>query len=202
MPMIREMVLQVTGKELSGELNPDECVAHGAAWQGVLLAAGAGTAQSEVRKWIPAGLSVEKVTTHNLGTDALRNGTEVRDFLMIPKFTPVPCEVKKTFCTSAENQSRVNILVLEGGEMGPDDTCALDEATKIGDAPIVDIPPSPKGSPIEITFRYNTDGILEVYAKHIPSGRNSSAAVVRPGGLNQRDRDAAVQHVGKMIVSS
>jgi molecular chaperone DnaK len=202
MPMIREMVLQVTGKELSGELNPDECVAHGAAWQGVLLAAGAGTAQSEVRKWIPAGLSVEKVTTHNLGTDALRNGTEVRDFLMIPKFTPVPCEVKKTFCTSAENQSRVNILVLEGGEMGPDDTCALDEATKIGDAPIVDIPPSPKGSPIEITFRYNTDGILEVYAKHIPSGRKSSATVVRPGGLNQRDRDAAVQHVGKMIVSS
>jgi molecular chaperone DnaK len=144
---------------------------------------------------------VEKVTTHNLGTDALRNETELRNFLMIPKFTPVPCEIKKMFRTVGENQSRVEISVMEGGEMGPDNTCDPDEATKIGEAPIVDIPPSPRGSPIEITFKYTADGILEVYAKHLPSGRYSSATVVRPGGLNQRDRDAAIQHISKMAVS-
>ena len=201
MPMIREMVRKVTGKTPSEDLNPDECVAHGAAWQGLLLAAAGGTAQDGVKKWVPSGLSVEKVTTHNLGTDALRNESELRNFLMIPKFTPVPCEVKKVFRTVVENQSRVEISVMEGGEMGPDDTCAVDEATKIGEAPIVDVPQSAKGSPIEITYKYNADGILEVYAKHLPSGRYSSATVVRPGGLGQKDRDAAVQHIGKMTVS-
>jgi len=202
MPMIREMVHEVTGKAPSEELNPDECVAHGAAWQALLLAGRDGALRSDLAKWIPSGLSVEKVTTHNLGTDALRNETEVRDFLMIPKFTPVPCKVKKTFFTSVENQSRIPILVMEGGEMGPDNTCAMEEATKIGDAPVVDIPPSAKGSPIEITFSYTADGILEVGAKHLPSGRNSSATVVRPGGLGQKNRDAAVQHIGKLTVSS
>jgi molecular chaperone DnaK len=201
MPMIREMVRQVTGKAPSEELNPDECVAHGAAWQGLLLAAEGGSVQNDLKKWIPTGLVVEKVTTHNLGTDALRNETELRNFLMIPKFTPVPCEIKKMFRTVGENQSRVEISVMEGGEMGPDNTCDPDEATKIGEAPIVDIPPSPRGSPIEITFKYTADGILEVYAKHLPSGRYSSATVVRPGGLNQRDRDAAIQHISKMAVS-
>jgi molecular chaperone DnaK len=202
MPMIREMVRQVTGKAPSDDLNPDECVAHGAAWQALLLAAKGGAVENDLKRWIPSGLVVEKVTTHNLGTDALRNETELRNFLMIPKFTPVPCEVKKMFRTVVENQSRVEISVMEGGEMGPDNTCDPDEATKIGESPIVDIPPSPKGSAIEITFKYNADGILEVFAKHLPSGRYASATVVRPGGLNQRDRDAAVRHVGKMIVSS
>lgn len=202
MPMIRDMVRQVTGKAFSEEVNPDECVAHGAAWQALLLAAKGGEVENDLRRWIPSGLFVEKVTTHNLGTDALRNGTELRNFLMIPKFTPVPCEIKKMFSTSVDNQKRVNILVMEGGEMGADDTCGIDEATKIGEAPIVDIPPSPRGSSIEITFKYNADGILEVFAKHLVSGRYASATVVRPGGLNQRERDAAVQHIGKMIVSS
>ena len=58
MPMIREMVRQVTGKAPSEELNPDECVAHGAAWQGLLLAAEGGSVQNDLKKWIPTGRCV------------------------------------------------------------------------------------------------------------------------------------------------
>jgi molecular chaperone DnaK len=113
----------------------------------------------------------------------------------------VPHEVKKTFYTIFDNQSAVEIPVMEGGEMGPDGACAPEEATKIGEATISGIPPSPKGSPIEIAYKYAADGILEVHAKHLSSGRYTSATVVRPGGLNERDRAAAVQNVGLMSVS-
>jgi molecular chaperone DnaK len=201
MPMIREMVRRVTGKTPSEELNPDECVAHGAAWQALLLAAKGGAVQNDLTRWIPSGLVVEKVTTHNLWTEALRDGTELRNFLMVPKFTPVPLEVTKVFRTLFDNQSSVEISVLEEGEPAADNTCAPDEANKIGETTIVDIPPSPKGSSIEITFKYNADGMLEASGKHRASGRSSSLTVVRPGGLSQKDRDAAVRHIGKMTVS-
>ena len=202
MPMVPNMVREVTGKAPSMELNPDECVADGAAWQGLLLAAVQVTAQSDALKWIPSGLEIQKVTSFNLGTDALRNGTELRNFLMIPKFTPVPCEISKTFCTVTTNQRQVQITVMEGGEMGPDETCAVEDAPKIGEGVIMDIPPSPQGSPIEVTYRYSADGILDVYAKHVPSGRSITVKVERPGGLSSAERESAVRNMTKMSVSS
>lgn len=202
MPMVRDMVQKVTGKSPSLDLNPDECVAHGAAWQGLLLAAAEGTAQNEARKWIPSGLEVQKVTSFNLGTDALRDGTELRDFLMIPKFTPVPHEITKTFFTVTTNQNSVQIAVMEGGEMGPDDTCAVEDATKIGAGAITEIPPSQKGSPIEVTYKYSADGILDVFAKHVPSGRSCTVRVDRPGSLNASQREEAVRNMAKMSVTS
>jgi molecular chaperone DnaK len=202
MPMIPKMVQEVTGKTPSMELNPDECVADGAAWQGLLLAAAQGTAQNGAQKWIPSGLEIQKVTSFNLGTDALRDGTELRNFLMIPKFTPVPCEITKKFYTVTTNQRLVQITVMEGGEMGPDETCAVEDAIKIGEGAIMDIPSSPQGSPIEVTFQYDEDGMLNVMAKHIPSGQSCSVRVERPGSLSTAQREAAVRNMAKMSVSS
>jgi molecular chaperone DnaK len=121
---------------------------------------------------------------------------------MIPKFTPVPCEITKKFYTVTANQRQVQITVMEGGEMGTDETCAVEDAIKIGEGAIMDIPPSPQGSPINVTFKYDLDGMLNVMAKHISSGQSCAVLVERPGALSTAQREAAVRNMAKMSVSS
>ena len=85
MPMIVNMVRDISGKEPSMELHPDECVVQGAAWY-ALNRQEAGTGES------PSTLRVKNITSHNLGVIALDEEGRERSFLQIPKGTPVPCE--------------------------------------------------------------------------------------------------------------
>jgi molecular chaperone DnaK len=202
MPMIKQLVGETSGKTPSEELNPDECVAQGAAWQALLLAAKQGDLPREIERLLPPNLTVQKVTSHNMGEVAIRNtdGKE-RVFLMIPKFTPVPFEHTETFSTIQNNQTGVHMRAMECGDMDPDNTCDPLSATEIGDATIANLPPSPAGSPVSITYRFNENGTLEVSGTHVVSGRRATATIKRPGALSDADMSSAMANMKRMTVS-
>ena len=131
MPMIRDLVSQISGKTPSEELNPDECVAQGAAWQALHLAAKRGDSTGDAGRLLPPGLSVQKVTSHNLGEVVRREDGVDRVVLMIPKFNPVPCERTGNFASMYDNQREVLLQVMECGEMDADDTCDPLTATQL-----------------------------------------------------------------------
>jgi molecular chaperone DnaK len=87
MPMVDEMLKRISGKIPSKDLNPDECVALGAAWQAVLKKT---DPVSDELKGKIGGINVQKVSSHDLGVIALNSQGQERSFLMIPKFTPLP----------------------------------------------------------------------------------------------------------------
>ncbi len=201
MPMVKKMITEISGKVPSEELNPDECVALGAAWQGALLGlkSDPNSVTKEVAKRL-AGIKVQKVSSHNLGETALKGGKE-RTFLMIPKFTPLPYEKKETFATASDNQTSVLMKIMEGGIMGDDGTCDPMDCNKIGEATLEGIPPRPKGSPIEITYRYNDNGMLEVHAKDVLSGKEVSANIDHSGGLSDQELKEATRTLQKINIT-
>jgi len=202
MPMIRELVRQISGKAPSEELNPDECVAQGAAWQALILAAKRGDAAGDAARLLPPDLKVEKVTSHNLGVVATRKDDKVeRVFLVIPKFTAVPCERIRNFATSFDNQTAVQLRVMEGGEMDANDSCDPDLTGQIGETTITNLSPSPEGSPIQVTLRYDANGVVEASGVHVSSGRQAKVTIQRPGGLSDAEMSTAVARMKTMTVS-
>lgn len=200
MPVIKKMVTDISGKIPSEELNPDECVAHGAAWQGALLGIKSGDVTGEVAKKL-AGITVQKVSSHNLGIVALNSEGKDRNFLMIPRFTPLPFEKKDTFGTASDNQESILIRVMEGGIMNSDGTCDPVDCNQIADGAIKGIPSSPKGSPVEVAYKYNDDGMLEVYAKHVQSGKDAKVSVAHTGGLTDQELKEASKEIQRVNVS-
>lgn len=198
MPIIKKMVADVSGKTPSEDLNPDECVALGAAWQGAILGVQSGEVTGEVAKKL-RGVSVQKVSSHNLGVIALWSEKKERNFLMIPKFTPLPYEKTDTFQTERDNQDSVLIRIMEGGIMDDEGTCDPLDCTKIGET-ILNIPPHPAGSPIEVTYRYNDNGMLEVHAKDVLSGREIKSNIEHTGGLSEQELKEAKIGLQKVSV--
>lgn len=200
MPMIKKMVAEVSGKTPSEDLNPDECVALGAVWQGAILGVESGDVTGEVAKKL-RGVSVEKVSSHNLGVIALNSEGKERNFLMIPKFTPLPHEKTDSFGTASDNQDSVLIRIMEGGIMGDDGSCDPLDCNKIGEAVLDNIPPHPQDSPIELTYKYNDNGILEVHAKDVLSSRAIKANIEHTGGLSEQEISEANKDMQKKSVS-
>ena len=201
MPMIKKMIADVSGKTPSEDLNPDECVAHGAAWQGAILGVQSGDVTGEVAK-ILQGISVQKVSSHNLGVIALDSEGRERNFLMIPKFTPLPYEKAGAFSTTIDNQESVPIRVMEGGIMSDDGWCDPLDCKKIGEAvlPIPNTPPHPKGSPLKITYKYNDNGILDVHARDGLSDSEIKAIIEHTGGLTEQELKEAGQETQNISV--
>jgi molecular chaperone DnaK len=200
MPMIKKMVADISGKTPSTDLNPDECVALGAAWQGAILGVQSGDVTGELAKKL-SGVSVQKVSSHNLGVIAFNSENKERNFLMIPRFTPLPYEKTDKFATSDDNQDSVLIRITEGGLMADDGTCNPDDCNKIGEAVLDNIPPHKKGSPIELTYKYNDNGILEVHAKDVLSGREIKSCIEHTGGLSEQELKEAKTEMQKVSVT-
>lgn len=201
MPMIRNMIAEISGKTPSDELNPDECVALGAAWHAAMLSISSGDMPVEVVKRL-AGVEVQKVSSHNLGIIALDGDGNERNFLMIPRFTPLPFEKKDIFKTLTDNQTSILLRIMEGGIMGENDTCDPLDCNMIAQGSIRDIPPSPKGSPIEVAYKYNDIGILEVHGIHLPSGKEVVITVEHTGGLTAQEIKAATMNIEKASITS
>ncbi len=200
MPMIRKLVSEISGKTPCEDTNPDECVALGAAWYGAMLSAQRGTVPEEITKKL-SSVQMQKVSSHNLGVIALTPDDIERNFLMIPRFTPLPAETKDNFRTVADNQDSILIRVMEGGIMGTDGTCDPADCTMIAKGTIRNIPPSPMGSLVELTYRYNDTGILEVYGIHVLSGKEVKIAVEHTGGLTGQELKEASAGMQKVSVT-
>ena len=219
MPMVREMIANISGKEINPqEVNPDDVVALGAAIQGTLRQieeVKRGTSDTTSTEDIPDAVidrfigpdGTSKVTvvdgaTHNLGLFALNEEHKRAVHVIIPKMTAVPCEIEGTFGTVEENQTSVKVEVVQDLEdnMLEDE---IDEGilkdSKLGECLLEGLPPGlPQGAPIHVTYKYNLDQTLEVTVKG-PNGELARATIKRQT-LNEEEVAEATTHMQRLEV--
>jgi molecular chaperone DnaK len=172
MPKVQEKARQLFGKEPHKGVNPDEVVAVGAAIQGGVL-------KGEVKDVL-----LLDVTPLSLGIETLGGVFTV----LIERNTTIPTRKKEIFSTAADNQSSVEIHVLQGERK-------MASANKpIGKFMLDGIPPSPRGMPqIEVTFDIDANGILKVSAKDLGTGREQNITIQASSGLNEHEVDQMVK---------
>jgi molecular chaperone DnaK len=164
MPKVQEAVKQLFGKEPHKGVNPDEVVAVGAAVQGAVLT-------GEVKD-----LLLLDVTPLSLGIETLGGVTTV----LIPRNTTIPTKKSEIFTTAADNQTSVEVHVLQGERQ-----MARDNRT-LGKFHLVGIPPAPRGVPqIEVTFDIDANGILNVAAQDKGTGKQQNITVTASSGLTK-----------------
>ena len=172
MPKIQETVQKFFGKEPHKGVNPDEVVGIGAAIQGGVLA-------GEVKDVL-----LLDVTPLSLGIETLGGVTTV----LIPRNTTIPTKKSEIFSTAEDNQTTVEIHVLQGERQ-----MALDNRT-IGKFQLTGIPPAPRGIPqVEVTFDIDANGILHVSAKDRATGKEQKIRIEASSGLSDKDIDRMVK---------
>ena len=175
-PKIQEKVKEIFGKEPNKSVNPDEVVALGAAIQGGVLSGDVDD------------ILLLDVTPLSLGIETL-GGVSTK---LIERNTTIPTKKSQVFSTAADNQTTVEIHVLQGER-----EMALDNKT-IGRFHLADIPPSPRGTPqIEVSFDIDANGILNVNAKDKATGKEQSIRIEASSGLSDTEIDKLVNDAKK-----
>ena len=170
----QEKVKQLTGKEPSKSLNPDECVAIGAAIQGGKLAGDAGAGDILLLDVTPLSLSIE-----TMGGDATK---------LIERNTTIPTKKSQVFSTAADNQTAVDIHVVQGER-----EFARDNKT-LGQFRLDGILPARRGVPqIEVTFDIDANGIVNVSAKDLGTGKEQHITITSGSNMSKDDIDKAVK---------
>ena len=167
-PAVQDKVRALTGKEPSKSLNPDECVAIGASIQGGKLAGDAGAGDILLLDVTPLSLSIE-----TMGGVATR---------LIERNTTIPTKKSQIFSTAADNQTAVDINVVQGERQFAKDNKSLGQFRLDG------IAPAPRGIPqIEVTFDIDANGIVNVSAKDLGTGKEQHITIT--AGSNMADSD-------------
>ena len=175
-PKIQEKVKEIFGREPNKSVNPDEVVALGAAIQGGVLAGDVDD------------ILLLDVTPLSLGIETL-GGVDTH---LIERNTTIPTKKSQVFSTAADNQSTVEIHVLQGER-----EMAIDNKT-IGRFHLSDIPPAPRGVPqIEVSFDLDANGILNVNAKDKATGKEQSIRIEASSGLSDSEIDKMVNDAKK-----
>ena len=175
-PRIQDKVKEIFGKEPNKSVNPDEVVALGAAIQGGVLSGDVDD------------ILLLDVTPLSLGIETLGGVSTA----LIERNTTIPTKKSQVFSTAADNQTTVEIHVLQGER-----EMALDNKT-IGRFHLADIPPAPRGVPqIEVTFDIDANGILNVNAKDKATGKEQSIRIEASSGLSDTEIDKMVNDAKK-----
>ncbi len=177
-PAVQDKVKQLTGHEPNKSLNPDECVAIGASIQGGKLAGDAGAGDILLLDVTPLSLSIE-----TMGGVATR---------LIERNTTIPTKKSQIFSTAADNQSAVDINVVQGERQFAKDNKSLGQFRLDG------IPPARRGVPqIEVTFDIDANGIVNVSAKDLGTGREQHITITAGSNLSDADIDKAVREAAE-----
>ncbi|MCH7918777.1 MAG: molecular chaperone DnaK [Planctomycetes bacterium] len=167
-PKVQEIAKSIFGKDPNKSINPDEVVALGAAIQGAVLAGDAGVKD----------ILLLDVTPLSLGLETL-GGVMTK---LIDHNTTIPSSKKEVFSTAADNQTTVDIHVLQGEREFSRDNRTL------GRFQLTEIPPAPRGAPqVEVTFDIDANGILNVSAKDLGTGKQHSIEIKSSSGLSEEE---------------
>ena len=177
-PAVQDKVRQLTGKEPNKSLNPDECVAIGASVQGGKLAGDSGAGDILLLDVTPLTLSIETmggIATH-----------------LIERNTTIPTRKSQIFSTAADNQSAVDINVVQGERQFAKDNKSLGRFQLDG------IAPARRGVPqIEVTFDIDANGIVNVSAKDLGTGREQHITITAGSNLSDAEIDKAVKEAAE-----
>lgn len=177
-PAVQEKVKQLTGHEPSKSLNPDECVAIGASVQGGKLAGDAGAGDILLLDVTPLSLSIE-----TMGGVATR---------LIERNTTIPTRKSQIFSTAADNQTAVDINVVQGERQFAKDNKSLGQFRLDG------IPPARRGVPqIEVTFDIDANGIVNVSAKDLGTGKEQHITITAGSNMSDSDIEKAVKEAAE-----
>ena len=177
-PAVQDKVRQITGKEPSKSLNPDECVAIGASIQGGKLAGDAGAGDILLLDVTPLSLSIE-----TMGGVATR---------LIERNTTIPTKKSQVFSTAADNQTAVDINVVQGERQFAKDNKSLGQFRLDG------IPPAPRGIPqIEVTFDIDANGIVNVSAKDLGTGKEQHITITAGSNMSDDEINKAVKEAAE-----
>ena len=177
-PAVQDKVKQLTGHEPNKSLNPDECVAIGASIQGGKLAGDAGAGDILLLDVTPLSLSIE-----TMGGIATR---------LIERNTTIPTKKSQIFSTAADNQTAVDINVVQGERQFAKDNKSLGQFRLDG------IPPARRGVPqIEVTFDIDANGIVNVSAKDLGTGKEQHITITAGSNMSDDEIDKAVKEAAE-----
>lgn len=177
-PAVQDKVKALTGHEPSKSLNPDECVALGASVQGGKLAGDAGAGDILLLDVTPLSLSIE-----TMGGVATR---------LIERNTTIPTKKSQIFSTAADNQTAVDIHVVQGERQFARDNKTLGQFRLDG------IPPARRGVPqIEVTFDIDANGIVNVSAKDLGTGKEQHITITSGSNMSESDIEKAVKEAAE-----
>lgn len=177
-PAVQDKVRALTGKEPSKSLNPDECVAIGASIQGGKLSGDAGAGDILLLDVTPLSLSIE-----TMGGVATR---------LIERNTTIPTKKSQIFSTAADNQTAVDINVVQGERQFAKDNKSLGQFRLDG------IAPAPRGIPqIEVTFDIDANGIVNVSAKDLGTGKEQHITITAGSNMSDSDIEKAVKEAAE-----
>jgi molecular chaperone DnaK len=204
MPMVREMVESLSPVPMVDDVNPDEAVAVGAAVQGILSllkeeeTTGEKTVSENTRQQFSSRegglIQVTNITSHTLGV-VLWDEAHLEEYVfpMIRKMTAIPATARNSFGTASANMQRAVVRIVEGESTLPA------ECTPLGLCD-VELPAFlPKGSPVELTYEYNANQVLEVAVN--ASGNQAKVRIERNTGLAPDEVDRAAKSLGAIAVA-
>ena len=180
MPQVSEMLRKESGLEPKGSVSADEAVAHGAA----IYAATLDRCDEKMTPENAPRLTITDVSTHNLGVLGVDKTTGSQcNRVMIARNTPLPASQATRFETIRNNQPSVAVQVIQGGD------ARGQHSTKIGRCVIHNLPPQlPAGTPVDVVFHYDTNGLIHVAAKLPTTGQHASLRIDRAAGLSTEER--------------
>lgn len=184
MPGVRAMLEELGGKPPSTILDPQLAVAQGAAIHAAILEArqeGADGVTGQAVIGRLRAISTSNVNSHSLGVEVTDRDDAAKrwNHIMIPRNTPVPCQVTQRFVTNTDNPRAIHIRLLEG------EVSNVESCTVIGDFRVVDLPPGlAAGSPIEVRYGYDRSGHIKVSARELVGDTEASVEIHWTDGVD------------------
>jgi molecular chaperone DnaK len=197
MPMTRQMLHELVGKEPDHTLAVSEVVARGAALHAGIVTAqdlGENMLMEEDARDVLAHVVEINVNAHSLGIEVKRDQERINDIL-IPKNTQLPTAASRVYCTVVENQQRVRVKVLQG------EATQADACINIGECWIEGLPPNlPKSSPVQVRCGVGSNGLIDVMALDMTSGKMARTEIHRSSGLSDGEIAREAEYVRSLRI--